>query len=239
MALILVVAWAALAVALLVRWTALSAVLGIPLTLVVPGWLITFLLRPDAQGLERWALAVGASMALLTACVVAASATSEGITVRNLGGSLTVATAVLGGLVIRSTAGAPLTLPLAPLRRRVRQPLVWITTGLVVAASLMTAVTVSVATEESVYAEPFTQLSLVPGGGGLELQVRNLEGAETSYRMTINMPGEALTTQTLTLSDGQIHSALLRPSAAGQVVVRLSGGSATATRFRQATAAVQ
>src|SRR5215217_5355695 len=88
----LVMAWAALAGALLMGWTALSVVLGVPLTLVVPGWLMTTLLRPDARGLERWAFAVGTSMALLTACVVVASDFPEGVSVQNLGGSLMVVT---------------------------------------------------------------------------------------------------------------------------------------------------
>jgi hypothetical protein len=235
----LVVAWAALAGALLLGWTVPSAVLGIPLTLVVPGWLVTTLLRPDARGLERWALAVGTSMALLTAGVVVASASPEGISVPNLGGSLMVATAVLGALTIRSTSGVRFTLRLAPFWHRLRRPVVWIATGLVVAACLVTALTVSVVTEEDVYAEPFTQLSLVPGGGGLQVQVHNLEGAETSYRMTIDLPGDTPTTRMLTLSDGQTHSAVLRPSTAGQVVVRLFGGSATPMGYRQVTAAVQ
>ena len=234
-----VMAWAALAGALLMGWTVLSAVLGIPLIFVVPGWLMTLLLRPDARGLERWTLVVGTSMALLTACVVVVSAFPEGITVPNLAGCLTVATAVLGGLTIRSTTGTRFILPSVAPPDRLRRPVLWITTGLVVAVCLGTAMTVSVVTEEQVYAEPFTQLSLVPGGGGLQLRVRNLEGAETTYRMTVELPGDASTTRTLTLSDGQTHAEVLRPATAGQVVVRLFGGSATATGFRQVAAGVQ
>jgi hypothetical protein len=234
----LATAWTAAAGALLLGWTPLSVVLGFPLALVVPGRLVVTLLRRTAQGLERWVLAVGSSLAVLVACVAVTTLLPGGTSSANVASTLAVATALLGALAVRSTRGAPVTVgPIAfghPLRL-VRVS--WVGTGLIVTACIAGALTVSVATEQSTYAEPLTQLSLVPGGGGFLLEVHNLEGAETTYRLEVDLPGATRATRNLTLADRQTHTEVLQSTADGQVVVRLFGGSATALGYRQVTAA--
>jgi hypothetical protein len=238
MAAMLSIAWAALAGALLLGWTAVSVVLGLPLALVVPGRLVVVLLRPRVRGLEGWVLGVASSLAVLVACVALASVLPGGTSSLNVAGTLAVTTALLGALAIYSTRGAPVIVELAALDQRVRPRAMWVVTGLVVAACLAGALAVSVASEESTYAEPFTQLSLVPGGGSLQLEVRNLEGAETTYRLEVLLPGVAPSTRELTLGAGQTYTEVLRPSAEGQAEVRLFGGSPTAPGLRQVTVAV-
>src|SRR4051812_8046867 len=232
-------AWAALAGALLLGWTPLSVAMGLPLALVVPGRLVVVLLQPTAPGPERWALTVASSLAVLTACVAVASALPQGTSAPTVAGTLAVATALFGALAIRSTRGAQVTVGPAAFDHRVRSRAVWVVTGLVVTACLASALAVSVSSEQSTYAVPLTQLSLVPGGGSLQLEVHNLEGTETTYRLEVELPGAAPSSRELSLADGETYTEVLYPTAAGQAVVSLFGGSASTTGFRQVTAAVQ
>jgi hypothetical protein len=52
------------------------------------------------------------------------------------------------------------------------------------------------------------------------------------------LPGAPTSTRSLTLADGRSYTRVLRPTASGTVVVRLYGGSATPSGYRQVTAAV-
>jgi hypothetical protein len=233
------IAWAVLAGALLVGWTPLTVALGLPLALVTPGRLIVALLRPAARGLECWAVAFGCSLAVLAFCVAVSSALPDGTSTRAVAGTLAAVTALVGALTISSTRGAPVTVRRPSLAGDVRPRWWWVATGLVAGICLVGAVSLSVTSERNSFATPITQLSLVPGSGSLQLEIQNLEGGATTYRLEVHLPGKGPTVRKLTLADGQIYTEVLYPSAAGQVVVSLVGGSATRSHPRQVTAATR
>ncbi|MBM7806977.1 hypothetical protein JOD57_002814 [Geodermatophilus bullaregiensis] len=207
--------------------------LGLPLALVVPGQFVVVILQPTAQGLERWALAVGCSLIVLTGDVAMASALPGGISSLTVAVTLAATTALFAALALVSNREGSVVLDRRALSRSTGSRGLWAVTGVVVAACLAGALAVSVASEKRFDAEPLTQLSLVPAAGGLLLEIHNFEGIATAYRVETTLPGDAVTTLSLTLADGETYTKLLQPSSEGEVVVRLFGGSTTALGYHE------
>lgn len=234
-------AWVLLFVGILYDLTPVTVAIGIPLALVMPGHLLLQLLRPRVSRLEWWTLAVAGSIGAFVLSVGLASLLPSGITRISAAGVLGASTAVL--LVLRAVLVRRGVLDSGPVPLRAlesvrvpsgRQLLAWGASGVVVAVALTLAFWISVSTERSLAEEPLTQLSLTRTGdaGSYNLQVVNLEGRETSYRLEVQLPGADLSTRTIAIGDEEVFRETLRP-AAGDVVVRLYGGTVRDPGYRQ------
>jgi hypothetical protein len=240
---VLVATWTVLAGAVQLGLTPVSVVLGLPLVLVVPGAFLLSVVRPASSGLERAALTVSLSLAVLTAAVAAASLLPGGISSTTVVATMAVSTALLGGLSAATRRRAPMPstapAPRLPRQHSRRRTVVWVATALWVSACVAAAIAVSVVTEQSTYDQPLTQLSLVrQDDGDLQLAVRNLEGTDTSYRMEIDEPGAATSVRELTVAPDEVYRETLRSPDSGEVVVRLYGGTVAEPGYRQVTAVV-
>jgi hypothetical protein len=244
--LVLLGGWAGLFAGILLALTPVTVLLGTPLTLVIPGALLVQVLRLHANRLESWALAVAGSLAVLVLSVGLASLMPSGITRISVAGVLAGLTAVL--VVVRSMLVHRGVVGLGPGLRALesirvpsgRRTLLWGATGVVVAACATAALWISVGTERSSAEQPLTQLSLTRNTDSTSyvLEVHNLEGRQTTYRLEVTLPGATTTSRSLTLGDDQTYTETLRPDAAGKAVARLYGGSTTGLGYRQAEASV-